>query len=81
MWRYWGLHRPGAISTSALPLAHPSSLVAHVSCGTADAQWHHRGLCVAQTPFRTKVELLNDTAHLGMQLLSEFAEANLGARL
>jgi hypothetical protein len=36
---------------------------------------------VLQTPFRIKLELFNDTTHLGMQLLSEFAQSNLGAKL
>lgn len=36
---------------------------------------------VLQTPFRIKIEMFNDTTHLGMQLLSEFAQGNLGAKL
>ena len=31
--------------------------------------------------FRTKLELFNDTAHLGMALVRRFAEDNLSARL
>jgi hypothetical protein len=32
-------------------------------------------------PFRVRAELLNDTAHLGMQRLRQFAAKRLAARL
>ena len=36
---------------------------------------------VGHSPFRTRLEVFNDTSHLGMQQLNEFASGVFGAKL